>query len=38
MEIIFLMEKIILHVPFNPFQGAKVDSGQKLTHNELNLH
>ena len=30
MEITFLTGKIILHVPLHPFQGAKVDSGQKL--------
>ena len=31
MEIPFLTKKGSFHVPLQPFQGAKVDSGQKLT-------
>ena len=31
MEIPFLTEKNIFCVPLHAFQGAKVDSGQKLT-------
>ena len=31
MEILFLTEKNSFHVPLHLFQGAKADSGQKLT-------
>ena len=31
MEMTFLTEKSILHVPFHSLEGAKVEGGQKLT-------
>ena len=31
MEMTFLTEKSILHVPLHPLEGAKVEGGQKLT-------
>ena len=36
MEISFLTEKNIFHVPLHLFQGAKVDSNQKLTQISKN--
>ena len=35
-EKLFLTGKYVFHVPLHPFQGAKVNSGPKLTLRQSN--